>query len=227
MSKKRQHRRHPRADHGRPLGDSQERDLATGDGLAQRDDLGPRVGRHDRRRRGLKRLRAGGETGHGRGDAGLDPVHRELVADDAGRCDQTCSGRQPRRAAARSAVRRALASPWAPVAALALPELITMARMSSAGRSSRHHLTGAAHTRLVVNVPAAAHGRSAASTAMSSAPDAFNPALMPLARKPRGMASVAPSLMKIDSLAETSPGKPGRGPDTTTTGQVHRDQRAV
>ena len=112
---------------------------------------------------------------------------------------------KPRSAAARSAVRRALANPWSPVAALALPELITMARMSSAGRRSRHHFTGAAHTRLVVNVPAAAHGRSAASTAMSSDPDAFNPALMPLARKPRGMANVAPSLMRIDSLVEMSP----------------------
>ena len=56
---------------------------------------------------------------------------------------RTCSGRQPSSAAARSAVRRAFARPSAPVAALALPELITMARMSSA----REQLPAPLHRR--------------------------------------------------------------------------------
>ncbi len=88
VSRNAEHRRHPRADHGRPLGDSQERHLPAGNGLALRDDLGASVGRHDRLRDGLKRLRADRKPGHGRGDPRLDLVHGELVADDAGRCDQ-------------------------------------------------------------------------------------------------------------------------------------------
>ena len=90
-------------------------------------------------------------------DPCFDPVHGELMADDARRGDQ-----RPARPAAQSAAAArgrtpGVLSPSAPVAALALPELITTARMSSDGSRSRHNRTGAAQTRLVVNVPAAAH----------------------------------------------------------------------
>ena len=44
-----------------------------------------------------------------------------------------CSGLQPSAAAAVAAVRRTFSSPTAPVAALALPELATTARMDSEG----------------------------------------------------------------------------------------------
>ena len=41
---------------------------------------------------GLKGLRAAARAGHGLAMPGLDLVHRELVADDAGRCDQDLLG---------------------------------------------------------------------------------------------------------------------------------------
>src|SRR4051812_38169749 len=100
----------------------------------------------------------------------------------------TRSGEHPRTLAAWAAVSRVFASPSAPVAALALPALITTARTPSDGTRSRSHRTGAAHPRLVVNVPAALHEPSAAKTARSSPPDGLIPALTAAARKPAGIA---------------------------------------
>ena len=72
---------------------------------------------------------------------------------------------------------RALASPSAPVAALALPALMTMARMLAEGSRARSHFTGAAQTRFSVNVPAAEQGASDTSRVKSRAPDGLMPAL--------------------------------------------------
>jgi hypothetical protein len=102
---------------------------------------------------------------------------------------RTWSGPQARRSAATSAVRRAFSSPCAPVAALALPALMTTARMSPAGTRARSHCTGAAAIRFVVKVPAAEHGLSATSTARSGVPDALIPARTPAARNPAGTAT--------------------------------------
>ena len=143
---------------------------------------------------------------------------------------RTCSGWQPRRAAARSAVRRALARPWAPVAALALPELITTARMSSAGRSSRHHFTGAAQTRLVVKVPAAAqgpigrqHGHVERSRRLQARLDATGPEA---ARNGQGRAVTHEMSTPGDSKNMHGVNS-ARRPDTTASRQVHGRHRAV
>ena len=60
---------------------------------------------------------------------------------------------------------------------------------------------------------AAAHGPSAASTAMSSA-RRLQARRDATGAKPRGMSSVAPSLIKIDSWVRLPAGKLARGPDT-------------
>src|SRR4051794_474851 len=86
-----------------------------------------------------------------------------------------------------AAVRSTLTSPQVPVAALALPALTTTARTRSEGTRARSHFTGAAQTRLVVNVPAAAHGPSATKTARSNPPDGLIPARVAPARNPRGI----------------------------------------
>src|SRR3954454_5811351 len=128
---------------------------------------------------------------------------------------RTASALQPSASAARVAVRRAFRSPCAPVAALALPALITMARIASEGTRARSQRTGAAQTRLVVNIPAAAHGPSAASTARSSPPDGLIPALTAAARKPAGIERGTCSFIEVRSrlLRRVSPvdeqGRPG------------------
>ena len=127
-----------------------------------RVDLGPRVGGHDRPGGRPESLRIGREPGDGLLESRLEPIHRELVPDDARGRDEDLLGADSRGAlAARIAVRFAFANPSSPVAALAFPALTTTARISSAGSSSRHHFTGAAQIRLVVKVPAAAQGPSA------------------------------------------------------------------
>ena len=59
-----------------------------------------------------------------------------------------------------SAINRASLSPWEPVQALAFPELATIACARPRFRWARQTLTGAAHTWLVVNIPAAVAGTS-------------------------------------------------------------------
>ena len=67
----------------------------------------------------------------------------------------TCCGARPRRPASATQVARARARPSAPVPALALPVLTTMARMPwPAARCSRQTCTGAAQKRFCVNTPA-------------------------------------------------------------------------
>ena len=122
---------------------------------------------------------------------------------------RTWSVRQPSRAAAPAAVPRALSSPCRPVAALALPALMTIARIVSEGTRARSQCTGAAATRLVVNVPAAEQSRSATSTAMSRPPEGLIPARTPEARNPRGRCSSAESLMRASSSSRGSSGTRG------------------
>src|SRR5204862_8237978 len=100
---------------------------------------------------------------------------------------RTSSGVQPRALAASSQVRSVTASPPAPVAALALPELrTTAAAWAEASRCRRDTKTGAAATRLVVNTPAAGTGRPSlvATTARSGRPDGLIPAWPPAAENP-------------------------------------------
>ena len=66
----------------------------------------------------------------------------------------TCSGARPSRPAARSAVAIASASPCAPVAAFAMPELITTACGSALSRWRFDTTTGAASTRFCVHIAA-------------------------------------------------------------------------
>ena len=80
----------------------------------------------------------------------------------------TSSGWAPICSATRGHSLCASAIPRSPVAALELPELITMARAVDRGSRSRETLTGAPQTRFVVNTPAAEHGRSEANNARSS-----------------------------------------------------------
>ena len=92
------------------------------------------------------------------------------------------SRRRPRRASMPSAravalaIERASSRPWAPVQALALPELTTTARARPSARCSRDTSTGAAARRLCVNAPAAVASPSQASSARSGAPEALMPA---------------------------------------------------
>ena len=79
----------------------------------------------------------------------------------------TSAGLQPSVAATRSAVRRAVARPGSPVAALAFPELRMTARARPSATCSRETMTGAAQKRLVVKVPAATQVWSATTRAMS------------------------------------------------------------
>ena len=82
----------------------------------------------------------------------------------------TSSGMQPTVEATMPAVLRAFSSPTDPVAALAMPELITMARAKpypTPSRCSRETVTGAAQNTFWVNTPAAGHSSSASTNAMS------------------------------------------------------------
>jgi hypothetical protein len=96
-----------------------------------------------------------------------------------------CCSRAPRRAPACFAIARASLSPWLPVHALALPEFTTIPRALPRRTWRLVTCIGAACTRLVVNTPAAATGRSAVTSATSGLrlrlipawiPDAANPA---------------------------------------------------
>ena len=65
-----------------------------------------------------------------------------------------CSGASSSLRARAMQVARARTRPSSPVPALALPVLMTMARMSPRARCSRHTCTGAAQKRFWVNTPA-------------------------------------------------------------------------
>ena len=98
----------------------------------------------------------------------------------------TCSGSSPSFAAAVSVIARAAARPCAPVAALATPEFATIACGCAASRWSRDTVTGAACTRLTVNIPAPVAGVSERRSARSSRsclrmPEWTAPAAKPLA----------------------------------------------
>ena len=102
----------------------------------------------------------------------------------------TSEGRHPSAFAVTAAISRASARPPSPVAAFAQPALITTARARPDATCSRDTITGAAGARLSVKTAAAAHSRSAASSARS-APSGLIPAATEAARKPSG-AVIAP-----------------------------------
>ena len=80
----------------------------------------------------------------------------------------TCSGESPSWRAAAMQVARARTRPSAPVPALALPVLMTIARMPAPrARCSRHTCTGAAQKRLRVNTPATLAPSSSRNTVRS------------------------------------------------------------
>ena len=79
----------------------------------------------------------------------------------------TSEAAQPSFSARNPQVRRAVARPGSPVAALALPEFRMTARAAPSATCSRETLTGAAQKRFVVKVPAATDFSSATTSAMS------------------------------------------------------------
>ncbi len=89
---------------------------------------------------------------------------KPAISLSTGRCSRitpvengsTSRGAQPSRPATASQVARAATMPCSPVAALAMPVLITSARrLPSPARCSRQTVTGAAQQRFWVNTPAA------------------------------------------------------------------------
>ena len=112
---------------------------------------------------------------------------------------RTWRGEIPSSFAAARALSSEVRSPSAPVQALAFPELTTTARAQPrvSLRWRRESSTGAAATRLVVNMPAAAVSRASEKiNARSRAPATFLiPAAMAAARKPRGVARL-PSISR-------------------------------
>ena len=178
---RRDHRPEVGADHRRALGHRADAHLAAAQRERRRARLGPRVGGADGLRRG--RAAVGRELAGGRGDAGLDALHGQRHADHAGRADEHLARRGAERAApSRRPSRARPASPRAPVQALALPELTTIARARPSARCSRESTTGAAARRLRVNAPAALAAPSHATRATSGAPEA----LIPQAPRRRG-----------------------------------------
>ncbi len=116
----------------------------------------------------------------------------------------TSEAAQPISPATSAHMRSACSSPARPVAALALPLLITTATAwpADASRWRRLTLTGAAVAWLVVKVAAAGTGRpsAVATRDRSGAPVAFNPQAAPLATKPLGAVT----------LMDTGPRSAGR-----------------
>ena len=83
-------------------------------------------------------------------DAGQQEVHRQPLADQAGRADDDVARRRRRATAPTcSAVRWVSWKPGAPVQALAPPELSTTASDPAVGDDLRDQMTGAASTRLL------------------------------------------------------------------------------
>src|SRR5690606_39517929 len=106
--------------------------------------------------------------------------------------------------------RHAYRTPWCPLQALALPLLQTMARRHPPLMCSRVTRTGAAWTRLVVKVAAAA-ARTSDTTRARSLRQRFTPMWSPAARKPLG-AVTPPGTSWYDGAKgfSTVPAKIGR-----------------
>ena len=98
----------------------------------------------------------------------------------------TSSGGNPRASAASSDMRRAFASPVAPVQALAKPVLTATARRTPPFTRSRSSRTGAAAMAFVVKTPAQAAGESDTRRAKSLRFGYLTCASTPAARNPRG-----------------------------------------
>ncbi len=95
--------------------------------------------------------------------------------------------------ATNSASRRALYRPSLPVHAFAFPELAMMALTFPSLRFSRHTITGAAFTLLVVKTPAAVASFSEKIRAMSNPPSFLIPAATADALKPGILNSSIPN----------------------------------
>ena len=124
--------------------------------VGREDRLGRVVAAVGRELRPPRRGRAGSRSS-GSG-APITPVESTI----------TCSGARPSSSAAVSAVARASASPCAPVAAFATPELITIACGSATARCRFETTTGAASTRFCVHIAAPVAGAVERTTARSS-----------------------------------------------------------
>ena len=109
---------------------------------------------------------------------------------------------QPMLAAASLVIASASATPCAPVAQLALPELMIAPRSAPSATWRRLTASGAAWVWLVVKSAAAAAGRSETSSARSGRPDSLMPAVCAAALNPSG-AVIAPAL--AESLISVAP----------------------
>ena len=83
---------------------------------------------------------------------------------------KTCFRGQPKSFAAAATVRPTEATPGAPVKALALPELTTIARTLPPLSAARHHSTGAEAIDEVVNTPATVVPDASSASMRSSRP---------------------------------------------------------
>ena len=94
--------------------------------------------------------------------------------------------------ATHSVIRSASAKPRSPVAAFALPALITTPRPVARGSRDRVTFTGAPQTRFCVNTPAVAAGRSLTNNAKSNRPESpRTPHATPDVLKPKGNSNSA------------------------------------
>ena len=124
----------------------------------------------------------------------------------------TCSGSHPRTEATISVEASAVLTPSSPVAALALPELRTIAWATPAAARGRETCTGAAQKRLVVNVAAQVHGASATTRARSERAGSLrNPACTPAARIPAAAQMPPVQGAKPNSSMPSATGGTGMG----------------
>ena len=149
--------------------------------------LGHRVGGPDRLG-GVAGRRRAEQRGDGRVDAGAAAVHRQPLADQAGRADRDVAGADAERRGRR-------ARPWRGCRRSPPDRCTRWRRRSSARRRAPGRRRAPAATTAparpspgcAVNTPAAAWcGPSLTTSATSGAPDALSPAATPAARKPGG-----------------------------------------
>ena len=241
----RQHRGHARVDHAHPLGDPADRDRhrpvrrTPGSSTVVVAILVTESVVRNAIAAASKRGIVAGQGRHDGGEPGGHPLERQAGADDAGREVERsgdCRHRSPPRAA--RPISSWSASPAAPVAALALPLVDTMASAQPkppraspevAARCARDSRTGAAANAFGVKTAAAAAGPPVDTmTARSGRPEALIPAASPPARKPAGIAArrstggrsaedagtrdAAELVMEPGEAVRDRPSRAGRGP---------------
>src|SRR5574340_141422 len=128
----------------------------------------------------------------------------------------TCSAPMPMIPATASQVRRARSRPSSPVPALALPVLITSARISALARCCLHRMTGAAQKRFCVNTPATRLPGASSISVMSRRPGFLMPAeAMPRRTPATGNREAGSGAVRLTGMTVDRNGKPpfyaGRG----------------